>query len=220
MAIIFTMIPAAPNDLRQLHKVTVKPEDVKELLPDAVKEGLFDAKGPEMYVRVGPQLTTARYAWMDTAHHAQIARNNFGIDTPSKRKTSVDSQDDEKPDRDEVEYEFKDDSLINQHNAGRDEFVMPGTEYASALRGPAVDEIALAYAAKIYASFADKLSGTVDGLINSNVQVAGYIGSVSHQVNPHGAAYTSLSLAEPIPELDILSILDDGTRNLVMRLPT
>ncbi len=220
MATILTMVPAAPNDIRQLHKVTVKPEDIKDLLPDAAKKGLFDAKGPEMYVRVSPQITTARYAWKDTAHHAQIARNNFGIDQPLKKKASAENQDDNKPDREEIEYEFKDDSLINQSNSGRDEFVISGGGGASALRGPAIDEISLAYAAKIYASFTDKLSGTVDGLLNSNVNVAGYIGSVSHMVNPHGAAYTSLSLAEPVPPLDIYSILDDGTRNLVMRLPT
>ena len=225
MATILTMIPAAPNDLRQLHKVTVEPKDIEEMLPEAARTGLKNAKGPEMYVRVGQNITTARYAWLDTAHHAQIARNNFGIEQPMAKKKNT-NQDDTLPDRDEIEYEFKDGSLINQSNLGNEEFIFAGAgdgglgAFNEALRGPAVDEVARAVAAKIYGGFTDKLSGSVDGVVNSEVTVDGYIGSVAHMADPRGAVYTSLSFTEPIPSIDIFSILDDSTRNLIMRIPT
>ncbi len=56
VSVILTLTPGAPNDLRQFHKVTIKPGDVDVNSP---------ADGPEMHIRISPTLTTARFGWND-----------------------------------------------------------------------------------------------------------------------------------------------------------
>lgn len=65
VAIILTVVPAAPNDERQLFEVEIKPEDVKDVLPKSLQGGLTDAKGPTMEVRIGAGVEMARVIWSD-----------------------------------------------------------------------------------------------------------------------------------------------------------
>lgn len=64
-SIIISVVPAAPNDERQLFEVEVKPEDVKDLLPKSLSGGIGDAKGPDMEVRIGAGVEVARVIWSD-----------------------------------------------------------------------------------------------------------------------------------------------------------
>lgn len=59
---IVTAIPAAPNTDKQLFRVEIKPDDVKELM-GGIQIG--SCKGPEMEIRIGPGVETARVAWND-----------------------------------------------------------------------------------------------------------------------------------------------------------
>ena len=210
MATILTMIPAAPNDISQLYRVEVEPKDISKLLPEAARAGLKNANGPELIIRVGPGVATARFAWKDTAEHAQTTRNCFGLPRPH-------------PDIEggeiiggveEEDLEFKDDTLINKGDSGNKHTIAHTDE----LKGPDLDNLALAVAAKVYAGFTDKLSGSVEGMIDRRIRIDGFIGSVGHSVDPSGVTTTSLRLAEPVPELDIFSILDENSRNQIMRL--
>lgn len=65
VSVILSVIPAAPNDERQLFEVEVKPEDIKELLPKSLGQGVTDARGPTMEVRVGAGVEVARVIWSD-----------------------------------------------------------------------------------------------------------------------------------------------------------
>lgn len=65
LAVIISAIPAAPNDKRCLHKITVNPGDVRDLLPSSMRVGLDDCQGPEMEIFVGPNKEVARIAWND-----------------------------------------------------------------------------------------------------------------------------------------------------------
>ncbi len=65
IAMIFTAVPASPNDKRQLYWIDIKPEDVKELLPAAAAAGLSSAKGPVQELRIGAGIETARIRWKD-----------------------------------------------------------------------------------------------------------------------------------------------------------
>jgi len=65
MALVITAIPAAPNDKRCLHKITVNPSDVRDLLPPGMQTGLNDCEGPEMEIFVGPNKEVARVIWND-----------------------------------------------------------------------------------------------------------------------------------------------------------
>jgi hypothetical protein len=66
-AIILTAIPGAPNTDQKLVRVVVRPEDVKDILPDAAAEGVTNAYGPVMEIRIGPGVETARIPWFDGA---------------------------------------------------------------------------------------------------------------------------------------------------------
>lgn len=77
LAMILTHIPAVPNDSRQLHKIVVKPNDIKDLLPLAARGSVGDAQGPPMEIRVGPNIETARIQWKDSK--AAEIEKIFGI---------------------------------------------------------------------------------------------------------------------------------------------
>ena len=78
--------------------------------------------------------------------------------------------------------------------------------------------MALATAASIYAAKADKLSGSVDGVINPDVNIDGFIGTIMHQIDQRGGGFTNIQLTEPIGDIDIFSLLDESSRNLIMKL--
>ena len=81
LAMIVTMVPAAPNDKRQLHPITVKPGDVRDLLPSGLQAGLSNAKGPVWEVRVGPRWEVARVGWKDSRFKDIEAI--FGLGSPN-----------------------------------------------------------------------------------------------------------------------------------------
>ena len=210
-ATILTMIPAAPNNTTQFHRIEVTPEDVEKskMVPAPAMKGIKNALGPELYVRVGPGTATARFAWKDTAEHAKKTRLCFGVESsPDAEAFGLDL-----PAR-EDEMDFNDGTLINKGDAGNDNVIA----HVDELKGPNIDNIALAVAAKVYTGFADKLSGQVDGTLNPDIQVDGFIGSVAHSVDPSGGAFSNIMLTEPIPEIDIFSLLDESSRNQIMRL--
>lgn len=68
LKVILTAVPAAPNDERQLYKVVVKPEDVKDMLPESAQAGLSSASGPVWKVRVngGQNGARALVRWLDS----------------------------------------------------------------------------------------------------------------------------------------------------------
>lgn len=83
LAVIMTHIPASPNDERQLYSVTVKPDDVKDILPG----NIGPAKGPKWVVRVRPGHDSARalIRWVDS--RAEDIEGLFGI---TDRKPNLD----------------------------------------------------------------------------------------------------------------------------------
>jgi hypothetical protein len=65
ISIIVSVVPAAPNDERQLFEVEVKPTDVQGVIPSGLSAGLGDCKGPTMEVRMGSGIEVARAIWSD-----------------------------------------------------------------------------------------------------------------------------------------------------------
>lgn len=63
MTTIISVIPAYPNDERQLHKVKVTEKEAAKVLPGSLRSG--GATGPTMQVRIGAGVETARIGWAD-----------------------------------------------------------------------------------------------------------------------------------------------------------
>lgn len=77
IAIIVTAIPAAPNNEQQLHRIVVKPSDVRPILPGSQNLGLESANGPILEIRVPAATETARIPWIDA--NAVEVEKAFGI---------------------------------------------------------------------------------------------------------------------------------------------
>lgn len=89
VAIVLTAVPAAPNDIGQLHEVTVNPSDVAGLIGS---DKVANPSGPVAMVRVGPGTATARFAWRDgdeTAIRESFGVNRDGSLAPPKRSVSL-----------------------------------------------------------------------------------------------------------------------------------
>lgn len=70
LAVLLSAIPASPNDLRQLFKVTIEPNDVKDLVPAAARTSLNDCAGPTWQIRIGGGMDGARalIPWSDARY--------------------------------------------------------------------------------------------------------------------------------------------------------
>jgi hypothetical protein len=64
LATVLTCVPASPNNINQLYKVTVAPQDIQDIVPAGGQAGLTNAQGPEMDIHCG--LDTARVMWLDS----------------------------------------------------------------------------------------------------------------------------------------------------------
>lgn len=98
VAVILTAIPAGTNSARtqQLHRVTVEPSEVANLLPPSLNSGIADSQGPELEIRINPTIETARVAWV-LDRRTDIERS-FGVTDgpPSIDDLIVNAEGDEK----------------------------------------------------------------------------------------------------------------------------
>ncbi len=77
MSVIISAQSGSPNRRERLYRMTVKAQDVDDLLPNGARAGLTNARGPDMHVRVGPGLEQARVAWID--RRASDIETSFGV---------------------------------------------------------------------------------------------------------------------------------------------
>lgn len=86
-SVIMTLIPAAPNNKRQFHKVEVTAADVAAIYRSEF--GVQDGDGPELEVWVPPGELTARFAWRDdVAAKASIA-DVLGVTRGDDREAGI-----------------------------------------------------------------------------------------------------------------------------------
>ncbi len=79
LKLLLTMIPGAPNNRRQLHRVEVSPSDVADLF-----EGEFriqSGDGPELHVFVPPSEATARFAWTEDGAAKSTLERLLGLNS-------------------------------------------------------------------------------------------------------------------------------------------
>lgn len=83
--VVLTVLQGAPNDLRKLHRLKVRPGDVQAMIGRSIGE----ARGPKMQVRVNAAVLTARFAWDDG--RATDVDRAFGI--PNREPDDADEVD-------------------------------------------------------------------------------------------------------------------------------
>lgn len=161
--------------------------------PDELKElPAMAAYGPPMEVIVGAGIETARIRWLDS-RKADIEKL-FGIGLPDGY--------------DEIKLsKLVEDLVINRGEDGT-----PVDLYGS------LEEIAKAVAYRVYLSLADRIAGSAAIMLNPGITLRGYLDEISHEINPDGVALTRISSPVDIPELDLLGLLDENTRTILMRV--
>lgn len=77
LSVILTMVPSAPNNEKQFHKVTVSPSDVQSIFRR--EYGIENGEGPELNVFVPPGEATARFAINDADTAEDTIADVFGL---------------------------------------------------------------------------------------------------------------------------------------------
>jgi hypothetical protein len=75
--VLVTIVPAAPNNNLQFHRVPVAAERIAELFGEDLN--IVDGKGPEMEVYVPPGELTARFAWDESEAAEATVRQLLGL---------------------------------------------------------------------------------------------------------------------------------------------
>ncbi len=78
LRVILTVVPAAPNNKRQYHRLEVEAEDIEDIFETEFR--IQDGAGPELDVFVPPGEATARFAWDDDATCKTTLITLFGLD--------------------------------------------------------------------------------------------------------------------------------------------
>lgn len=190
LAIVLTVIPAAPNHKGQLQKVTVTAQQAAQALPRSLRFNPGDATGPPMDVRIGPGVETARVAWVDSAY-PEIFQQAFGFGgKPRQAGTTLEA-------------------LTVNFDQGN-----------SIQKGASLSRIAVAEAARIYATFADRYQGQMAGRIQSGIEPAGSLSEVVFELDSKGVGTVRLNFPERFEPLSFFALLDASTRAVVLQLAT
>lgn len=76
--VLLTIVPNSPNNEKQFHRVTVKPEDVKDFFRSDIE--LEGGLGPPLDVFVTPGEYTARFAWINDTDATDTVTRLLGLD--------------------------------------------------------------------------------------------------------------------------------------------
>lgn len=76
-AVLMTIIPSAPNNERQFHRVAVKPDQVQDLFRREFR--IQDGEGPDLEVFVPPGEATARFAWTNDQQAYLTVQDLLGL---------------------------------------------------------------------------------------------------------------------------------------------
>jgi hypothetical protein len=78
-AVILTIIPSAPNNTKQFHKVEVAPDQILPMFQSKLR--ITNGEGPHLEVFVTPGEETARFAWEDDDTAAATVEQLLGLNT-------------------------------------------------------------------------------------------------------------------------------------------
>lgn len=194
---ILTAIPAAPNNDGQLHRLTIEPDAVAQLLSDNLASGLEQANGPSMEIRIGAGIETARVAWDDG--FASVIEQVFGVSGGG----AIDAP--------PVGADVLNPITVN---AGEQ-----GERPTQIEREASLPSIAIGAAASVYASFRDRWQGSASFPFTPGIEPTGNIESVEYRVSTEGAVTTSMTLPEePVVQIDMESFMPAATRSILFRL--
>lgn len=193
MSAIFTVIPGAPNDERALFAVIIEASDknLSKKLPLGVRRGLENASGPDYEVWIGPNIETARMPWIDGDEgHPALVQELFGIGGDALQRAEAFSKRTQS-------------KILN---------------YERSFSGAAsLNILALAAAARVYASFSDRYVGEMTAGMTGSVRPDGWLSEVSHTLAPNGVMTTHLGLPDQMASIDLMAFLPGDVRGMILK---
>ncbi len=190
IAIVLTLVPASPNDKRQLYRIRITPAELLRgkagRLTPAMQQSILNARGPVKEIRVGPGLLTALVAWPNDPNRNQDIERIFGVR-------------DGEPNLDGL--------VVNDV----DQAQIPDDQAAS------LKEFALSLAASVYAEDHDRLIGSQTGTLNHSIRPAGNLEEVAYEVAQNGVTTTSLAFPATLRPLDVEAFMNASTRGILFR---
>jgi hypothetical protein len=91
MRVLVTIVPAAPNNKRQFHRLTVKGDEIKNLF--RTEFGISSGKGPTLEVFIPPSEATARFGWDVDAEATTTVSRLLGLRDPDPNTAGIDGTD-------------------------------------------------------------------------------------------------------------------------------
>lgn len=195
VTMLVTVVPAAPNGIGRLFRVTKKPGDIADILPPTLSAGLSNANGPPLDVFVGPGWETARIPWVDA--EANKIKRALGI-------------------AEEPQKEGEEDKLYIQDLA--DLVMNLADQKELGIAGASLDAIANAVAASVYAGFANRPEGQKTTPASFGRDVDGFIEQMVYRVLPDGESTVQARIGERQDPFDIMGFMPHSVRKLILRL--
>lgn len=190
-ATILTALPAYPNNEGILHAVHVMPEQIKSCLPEAFQGQLDRAEGPWLYVKIGANVATALTAWTDET--SELTETAFGVGAALGDRETL--------------SEVLEPITLNSK---------PQQDIGD--RAASLQAVAYAAAAAAWSAYADYPMGSLEVPMNGALKLSGFLGSITHSVEPDGRAVTRVECRGPRVGVSMFAYLDANTRALVMKL--
>lgn len=192
---IFTVLPIAPSNRNQLHKVEVRPEHVVGLVTDAVYKNAYDAQGPNLDIFID-KLEYARIRYSEDYDYRPLLGLSEFNDTP------------------EIPT-IEEDLLANN-------LVLNQTPNANSGQNPdqvaSLSRISQAAAAAAWASYVPHFVGGKTGKFNPAITPMGWTDHVTHTVYESGFVTTSANFPESIQILNLRNYVDPRTASLFDKL--
>lgn len=91
MKVMMTIIPAAPNNARQFHRVEVEASDVADIFRTDFR--IQGGDGPPLEVFVSPNEMTARFGWQDDALAEGTVQNLLGLNSDDDPDAGIEGTD-------------------------------------------------------------------------------------------------------------------------------
>ena len=194
MKVMLTIVPSAPNNKTQMHVVTVKAKDIKDVFRTEFR--IQDGKGPVLNVFIPPGEITARFAWEDDVVAPQTLERLLGLNTDDPTKAGL---------------------VDDPETKDADESQMLGYQIAN--QGREINGHSKAVAAEMLSAYADNLHGTVvTALPHRALFLRGNMAGATIQVAAAPSAKVSVVHTFPGQSRTIprLALMPDASRRLIM----
>jgi len=193
MFVLLTVVPAAPNNERQMHRVTIEPDDVKGLFAHEFRIGAGD--GPELSVFIPPGEVTARFAIDNIAEAKASVVQLFGLNSDDPANAGIDGT------------EIPGFVLVN------------GTEAEQVDATNELAEHARAVAAEMLAQFADAAQGRVaTRLPDEGLKLVGAMAGATVHVASHPSGKVAVLHDFPGQQRQIsrMAMLSQAARHMIL----